>query len=150
VRRSLISGANPSTPLSQTPNLRPRMRLSRPHHQPNPSRLIASHGDRGLLARLLLPAILLLSLAINPIGALIHAWQHLARVSAAYEKSLHTGGEICELCAAYAALEHATLPVPLHFERFAPESPALLLPESSPPATRLFHYHQRAPPAASA
>jgi hypothetical protein len=113
--------------------------------------LIPSGGARrGLLARLLITATLILSLAINPIGALIHAWQHFAWESATYEKSLHAGGALCELCAAYAALEHAALPVPLPLERLAPESAPLLLPGSSPPATRLLHYHQRAPPAAPA
>jgi hypothetical protein len=123
--------------------------LSRPRHRPSPSGLIAGHGDRrGLLAHVLLTASLLLALAITPIGAVIHAWQHLAQVSAGYGKSLYHGSEVCELCAAYAALEHAPRPAPLALEGLAPEFPTLFPPEFSPPATRVFRYHQRAPPAA--
>jgi hypothetical protein len=127
------------------------VRLSRLRHQPNPSGLIAGHGNgRSQLAHVLLTATLFLALAINPIGAVIHAWQHLAQVSAGYGKSLHHGSEVCELCAAYTALEHATLAAPLPLEGLAPESPTLFSPEFSPPAARLCHYRQRAPPAAPA
>jgi hypothetical protein len=114
-------------------------------------RLTVRHGDcRGPVARLVLTATLALALAIDPIGALIHAWQHLAQESAAYAKSLHADGGICELCAAYAALEHAAPPAPLPLEGLAPVSAGLLLPESSHPANRVLHYRQRAPPAAPA
>jgi hypothetical protein len=122
--------------------------LSRPRHRPNPSELIAGHGDRRGLLHVLPTASLLLALAVNPIGAVIHAWQHLTQVSAVYGKSFHHGSEVCELCAAYSALEHALQAAPPPLEGFAPESPTGFPPEFSPPATRHFHHHQRAPPAA--
>jgi hypothetical protein len=148
-RRRSPSGRMP--PLSQPLSLPPRVRPLPLQHRPIPSGHISSTGDRrGRLARLLLTATLLLALAVNPIGAVIHAWSHLAQVPAGYGKSLHHGSEVCELCAAYSALEHATPAAPLTLEGFAPESPTLFWPEFSPPATRLFHYRQRAPPAAPA
>jgi hypothetical protein len=127
------------------------MRLSRLRHRPSPFGHFVCHEDRhARLTRLLLTATLLLALAVNPIGAVIHAWGHLAPVSAGYGKSLHHGNGVCELCAAYAALEHTAPAVPLLIQGIAPESPALLRLDSGPPATRLFHYYQRAPPAAAA
>ena len=100
--------------------------------------------------QVLLTASLLLALTINPIGAVIHGWQHLAQLSADHGKSLHPGGHVCELCAAYAALEHASLGIPLSPQPVTPASPGSFLAECNPPASQLFHYHQRAPPAAFA
>ena len=138
-------------PLSQPPSLRPRVRPPPSQHRAIPSGYISSPGDRrSRLARLLLKATLLLALAINPIGSVIHAWGHFAQVSVGYGKSHHHGSEVCELCAAYAALDYASLTTPLPLQCVTPEPPGLSLPESGPTATRLFHYRQRAPPPAFA
>ena len=135
----------------QTPSMGISMRLSRQRNRPSPFGHINCHEDRSArLTRLLLTATLLLALAVSPIGAMIHAWSHFSRVSAGYGKSLHHGSEVCELCAAYAALEHTAPAVPLLIQGLAPRSPDFLGPESGPPSTRLFHYRQRAPPATPA
>jgi len=90
---------------------------------------------------------LLVSLAADPIGALVHAWEHAREHSEHPGKALHHGGHVCELCAAYAAIGHAIPASDLSIAKAETERPAAPLPRGETTTPRFFtSYRQRAPP----
>jgi hypothetical protein len=90
---------------------------------------------------------LLVSLAADPIGALVHAWEHAREHSEHSGKALHHGGHVCELCAAYAAIGHAIPASDLSIAKAETERPAAPLPRGETTTPRFFtSYRQRAPP----
>jgi hypothetical protein len=115
---------------------------------------IAATGERGGLARLLIATALLIALAVNPIGAVVHAWGHLGegstQGSSQHDKSSQANGKSCPVCAAYAAVQHAATVAPLILAAVAGEAPLQGPAPFAAAATRLFHYRQRAPPSAPA
>jgi hypothetical protein len=107
----------------------------------------AMRGNLSGFQRALLVLLLFVSLAANPVGAFVHAWEHLHEQSGDPGKSLHHGGHVCELCAAYAAIGHAVpasgffvAPALLDRPAEAVLSGGILLPRA------FSAYHQRAPP----
>ncbi len=107
----------------------------------------ASSPNLSALQRALLVLSLLVSLAVNPVGAFVHAWEHLHDHNGDPAKALHHGGQVCELCAAYAAIGHAVPASGLFLVKAPPERPDEAERSGGiylPPA--FFPYRQRAPP----
>lgn len=124
------------------------MQSWRRRHRVSPLLSVAALSRRGGAARALIAAALLIGLAFNPIGAVVHAWEHLAKASDQHDKSLHANAKVCEICAAYAALEHATPVAPLFIAAVAAEPPTRCPAARSATSPRFFHYRPRAPPTA--
>ena len=126
------------------------MRSSHRRRQTKSPLRIAALAERGGLARALVATTLLIALAVGPIGAVTHAWEHLAESAAQQHKSPQSDSVVCMVCAAYAALEQATPALPLVLVRLPvePLDQDLATPALAP--TPFFHYRQRAPPTAPA
>ncbi|MFN0301947.1 MAG: DUF2946 family protein [Burkholderiales bacterium] len=98
------------------------------------------------MRRALLSLMLIVSVALSPIGGLAHAYQHFDGGTGNPTHGKHESGAPCGLCAAYGALEHAAA------GQLAP--PVILRTAIAPSAegTRgitprpFLHYFQRGPP----
>ena len=108
-------------------------------------------GERsylGSMRRALLFFALIFSLALSPIGALAHAYQHHdGRKSDPSHGKHESGAPSCGLCTAFSALEHAssglqTLVVCVGIAAHASTKGASALA-----ARHFVHFLQRAPPA---
>lgn len=99
------------------------------------------------MRRTLLFIALIFLLALSPIGAMAHAYQHYDSANPDPFHAKHESGVPCGLCAAYLALEHAVA---------GPQALPPIAGTATPPspertrgtvARPFFNFLQRAPPA---